>query len=124
MANIGADRSISMQTLRLDDGNNLVIADKGLVVIDGADACAQDTKTRIGLVRGENPYDTTEGVDYYNELLGKMGGEAYIRADISKRIMANDEIIGIRRMTIDEDRETHVTTLTAEIATIYGDVQL
>ena len=73
MADIGTDRSISMQTLRLDDGNNLVIADKGLVVIDGADACAQDTKTRIGLVRGENPYDTTEGVDYYNELLGKMG---------------------------------------------------
>lgn len=113
-----------MQTLRLDNDNNLVIADKGLVVIDGAEACAQDTKTRIGLVRGENPYDITEGTDYYNELLGKMGGSAYIRSEITKRILANDEVIGIKRMTIDEDRESHVTTLTAEIATIYGDVQL
>lgn len=113
-----------MQTLKLDDDNNLVIADKGLVVIDGVEACAQDTKTRIGLVRGENPYDTAEGADYYNELLGKMGGTAYIRAEISKRILANDEIVGIKRMTIDEDREAHVTTLTANIATIYGDVQL
>lgn len=113
-----------MQTLKLDDDNNLVIADKGLVVIDGAEACAQDTKTRIGLVRGENPYDTTEGADYYNELLGKMGGTQYIRAEITKRILANDEIVGIKRMTIEEDRAKHQTLLTANIATIYGDVQL
>ena len=113
-----------MQTLKLDDDNNLVIADKGLVVIDGVDACAQDTKTRIGLVRGENPYDKTEGADYYNELLGKMGGTAYIREEISKRILANEEIVGIKRMTIEEDQRTQKTTLTANIATIYGDVQL
>lgn len=113
-----------MQTLKLDDDNNLVIADKGLVVIDGVDACAQDTKTRIGLVRGENPYDMTEGADYYNELLGKMGGTAYIREEISKRILANEEIVGIKRMTIEEDQRTQKTTLTANIATIYGDVQL
>ena len=113
-----------MQTLKLDDDNNLVIADKGLVVIDGVDACAQDTKTRIGLVRGENPYDTTEGADYYNELLGKMGGTAYIREEISKRILANEEIVGIKRMTIEEDQRTQKTTLTVNIATIYGDVQL
>lgn len=113
-----------MQTLKLDDDNNLVIADRGLVVISGVDACAQDTKTRIGLVRGENPYDTTEGADYYNELLGKMGGGAYIRAEITKRILANDEIIGIKRMTLEEDHANHRTLLTANIATIYGDVTL
>lgn len=113
-----------MQTLKIDDNNNLVTTNGGLVVIDGVDACAQDTKTRIGLVRGENPYDATQGADFYNELLGKMGGTNYIREEIRKRILDNDEILGIKQMTIEEDRINHRTTLTANIATIYGDFEL
>lgn len=62
-----------MQTLQLDANNNLLVTEKNLTVIDGIDACAQDTRTRVGLCRGENPYDVTEGADYFNELLGKMG---------------------------------------------------
>ena len=113
-----------MQTLKLDENNNLMLSRGALVVIDGIDACAQDTKTRIGLVRGENPYDITQGADYYNELLGKMGGTAYIREEIRKRILDNEEIVGIKRMTIDEDHANQQTTVTANIATIYGDIEL
>ena len=113
-----------MKTLQLDDNNNLVIKQGALVVIDGIEACSQDTKTRIGLVRGENPYDTTEGADYYNELLGKMGGVNYVREEIRKRILANDEIIGIKQMESEENRNTHQLSITANIATIYGDVEL
>lgn len=113
-----------MQTLKLDEANNLVVSAGGLIVIDGVEACAQDTKTRVGLVRGENPYDVTQGADYYNELLGKMGGTTYIREEIRKRILDNDEIIGIKQMAVEEDRATQRTTLTANIATIYGDFEL
>ena len=113
-----------MQTLKLDENNNLVLSRGELVVIDGIDACAQDTKTRIGLVRGENPYDITQGADYYNELLGKMGGTAYIREEIRKRILDSEEIVGIKLMTINEDHANQQTTVTANIATIYGDIEL
>ena len=113
-----------MQTLKLDENNNLVLSRGELVVIDGIDACAQDTKTRIGLVRGENPYDITQGADYYNELLGKMGGTEYIREEVRKRILDNEEIVGIKLMTIQEDHANQQTTVTANIATIYGDIEL
>lgn len=113
-----------MRVLKLDDDNNLVLERGQLVVIDGIDACAQGVKTRLGLVRGENPYDTTDGGDYYNELLGKMGGTEYVREEIRKRILASDEILGIKTLNITENRDEQQLVITTEIATIYGDIKL
>lgn len=113
-----------MQTLKLDSDNNLVLDRGMLVVIDGIHACAQDTKTRIGLVRGENPYDTTDGTDFYNELLPKMGGIEYLREEIRDRIMASDEIIGIRTLSTENDTATRTLIVTADIATIYGETTI
>lgn len=111
-----------MQTLQLDANNNLIVAQKSLNVISGVDACAQDTRTRVGLCRGENPYDTTEGADYFNELLGKMGGFDYLREIIRMRILANDEITGIRTLDIKTDKDT--AEISAGIDTIYGEISL
>ena len=38
-----------MQTLKLDENNNLVIFQENLQVEDGVEACAQDTRIRIWL---------------------------------------------------------------------------
>lgn len=113
-----------MQTLQLDKDNNLVLNQGLLTVIDGIDACAQDTKTRVGLVRGENPLNTTEGADYYNELLTKMGGVEYIREEIRARILANAEVVGIRTLAVEPDPSTQTMNVTADIATIYGDTTI
>ena len=111
-----------MQTLQLDNDNNIVFVRGEPVVIDGIDACAQDTKNRIGIVRGGNPLDTSQGADFYNKLLGKMGGVEYIRESIRERILDNDEITGIRTMETKFENET--LTITANIDTIYGDFEL
>lgn len=111
-----------MQTLQLDANNNLLVTERNLTVIDGIDACAQDTRTRVGLCRGENPYDVTEGADYFNELLGKMGGIDYLRENIRLRILDNVEIKGIRSLSVKTEKDT--AEITADIDTIYGDVQL
>lgn len=113
-----------MQTLQLDSNNNLVITRGVLSIIDGIDACAQDTKTRVGLVRGENPYDTTEGADYYNELLPKLGGIEYIREEIRERIQASEEIVGIKSLSIETNSDARTMTVTADVATIYGDITI
>lgn len=93
-------------------------------MIDGIDACAQDTKTRIGLVRGENPYDTEDGTDFYSEILPKLGGIEYIREEIRRRILNNQEILGIRKLTTEHDREARILNVVAEIATIYGETTI
>lgn len=111
-----------MQTLQLDANNNLLLTQNNMAVIDGVNACAQDTRTRVGICRGENPYDVTQGTDYFNELLGKMGGIDYLRENIRLRIMDNDEITGVRSLTVDTDHDT--ATITANIDTIYGGIEL
>lgn len=111
-----------MQTLQLDEHNNLVFADGSLTVIDGINACAQDTKTRVGLCLGENPYDTEEGIDYFNSVLGKMGGVDNIREKIRKRITANDEIVQINSLQVKQNGKR--LNITADISSIYGVFEL
>ena len=111
-----------MQTLQIDANNNLVIANTSLIVIDGVNACAQDTKTRVGLVRGENPYNTDEGIDYFNDILGKMGGLDYIREAVRKRILDNEEIIQIQSM--ETNRENNDLNIVSNISSIYGVFQV
>lgn len=111
-----------MQTLQLDEHNNLVLEDGSLIVIDGINACAQDTKTRVGLCLGENPYNTEEGIDYFNEVLGKTGGIDGVREMIRRRIKDNGEIVQINRLSTSS--ADNVLNITAEISSIYGVFEL
>lgn len=111
-----------MISLQLDKNNNLVVSGGNLSTISGITACAQDTRTRVGLCAGENPYDTTEGIDYFSEMLGKLGGLDYIRERLRARILDNPEITGIRKLDIKSaDGQTVVA---ADITCIYGDFGL
>lgn len=107
-----------MKTLQIDENNNLVMVQGRITVIDGIEACAQDTRTRVGICKGENPYNTEQGADYFNEILGKIGGEEYIRENIRSRILDNEEIVKINNMKVSRDKTT--TSVTAEISSIYG----
>lgn len=107
-----------MQTLKLDPNNNLIVENGNLVVIDGIYAAAQNTRTRLGLCRGENPYDIQEGIDYFNELLGKLGGMDYIREEIRRRILDSPDIVKINSLDIISSKGT--ITVTADITSVYG----
>lgn len=107
-----------MQTLKLDENNNLVIFQENLQVEDGVEACAQDTRTRIGLCRGENPYNTDDGADFFNEFLGKMGGRDYIREVIRQRILDNEEIVQVNSLRLSTEKDKLV--ISSEISSIYG----
>lgn len=52
-----------MINLKLDSDNNLIVGSK-LITIDGVEAVAQDCRTRLGMLLGEYPFDTTQGMDY------------------------------------------------------------
>lgn len=107
-----------MQTLKIDENNNVVVFQGNIQIIDGVEACAQDTKTRIGLCHGENPYNTGEGIDFFNNFLGKMGGQDYIREEIRQRIMANDEIVQVNSLDISHEKDKLI--ITSEISSVYG----
>lgn len=111
-----------MTTLQMDDNNNLVVENKNLQTATGITACAQDTRTRVGIVQGENPYDTEQGIAYFDDILGKLGGVEYLRLAITDRILDNPEIVGVSNLDISSSDNT--TTVTADVETIYGVTQL
>ena len=111
-----------MRTLKIDDNNNLVISQNSLKIIDNVEACAQDTKTRIGLFAGEDYWDTTKGINYFDNVLGVYVGQDDIKKQIRKRIMDNPEIYSVNKMEL--KKENNKVTLTTEINSIYGVIEL
>ena len=106
-----------MDTLSLDADNNLVIGNNSLQLKSAINACAQDAKTRVGLYLGENQFNLDEGIDYDNEVLGKVGGENYFRAAIINRLQ-NDEIRSIYGVSVEKVDDT--LQVETEMDTIYG----
>ncbi|MBQ3311689.1 hypothetical protein IJG72_06390 [bacterium] len=111
-----------MKTVFLDENNNIVLKAGNIQLKDGIEALAQDIKTRVGLYRGENRFDITEGIDFDNEVLGKFGGVEYYRQIIRNRIEDAQEVEGVKRITL-EKIGTQLK-VTADIKSIYGDVAL
>lgn len=112
-----------MQTVRLDENNNIVIYQGNIQVIDGVNALAQDIKTQVGLCARENPFDLNEGIDYDNEVLGRLGGLNYIKDIIRQRVLStNDEVINVENVEVTyEDRGLKIDT---RVSSIYGEVVL
>lgn len=111
-----------MKTVWLDENNNLVLRAGSLQIKEGIEALAQDIKTRVGLYRGENRFDITEGIAYDDEMLGKFGGIEYYKQVIRNRIEGADEVEGVKRITVEKNGTQ--LTITADIKSIYGDVTI
>lgn len=111
-----------MTTLQMDSNNNLVVQNHNLRTTHGIIACAQDTRTRVGIVQGENPYNTEQGIAYFDDVLGKLGGTEYVKLAISERILDNPEINAVTNIEITSKGD--ITTVTADVETIYGVTQI
>lgn len=94
-----------------------------MVVIDRAEALAQDVKTRIGLCFGENPFNLLEGIDFDNEFLGKKAGQLYYKQALRNRILEHPhEIRNIE--SVDFIANGDKIRLTVNIESDYGEVSL
>lgn len=112
-----------MTTIAVDDNNNIIVKASNLVIKDDAEALAQDVKTRLGLVTGENPFDLNEGIPYFDKILGKGGGISYVKKLLHNRIMEYDEYIrGIKNLTVTQDGGKLKAEI--EVQSIYGDVKI
>lgn len=112
-----------MITIGIDNKNNIVLNQGNMTLKADIYALAQDVKTRICLCKGENPFDIDEGIDYDNDILGKMGGRSFYVQSIRNRILEKDDgIKSIENISIDKVRDT--LEVNAEIESEYGNIKL
>lgn len=111
-----------MRTLSLDANNNLITDNGSLTFKQGIRALAQDIKTRVGLYKGENRFDNTEGIDYDNDMLGKAVNLDYYKQTIRNRIEGNSEVEGVTNITVEKSGTQ--LTVTAEVQSTYGSVTI
>lgn len=103
-----------------EDEKGIVIDEYGnIALLSDIDALAQDVKTRLLLNQGENPYNLDEGINYQDDILGKFGGEEYVRNIYKARIEENDEITEVQNIQV-ERGEGNTLSVSAEVYNIYG----
>jgi hypothetical protein len=108
-----------MQTLALDDKNNLMIKNGGLFMKKNIAALAQDTKTRVAMCAGENPFNILEGINYDDDMLGKLGGASFYTQTIRNRILEHREKIkNINDLVLKRNADT--LEVVAHIESEYG----
>jgi hypothetical protein len=93
-----------------------------LVLVDGADAVAQEIQTRLRWWRGEWFLDTSRGAPYLESILVKGVTEATVRAILKGEIEAVPGVARVRSMVVSIDRATRYATITSlEVDTTEGD---
>ena len=90
---------------------------------DVPEAVAQAVVTRLRLLTGEWFLDVTEGTPYQAGVLGKQTLATASEA-IRERILGTQGLVEILEFEATEDRETRTLTVTAKIATIYGEIEI
>lgn len=111
-----------METIGVDNNNNLIIKQGSIAIKNGIEAFAQDIKTRIGLNARENPFDLSEGIDFDVDVLGKSGGKIYLKQAVKQRILSFEGVDNIGSLTIEQINDNVI--LTAEIESTYGKVEI
>ena len=86
---------------------------------DTPEAVAQGVMTRLMLLRGEWFLDTSEGMPWRTEVLGKRFEASYDGA-IRERILGSTGVTGITAYASRLDTQTRGLAVSATISTLYG----
>lgn len=111
-------------TVRLIDPDTGDIVTSGKQFTDSVEEIAQTVKTRLRLFLGEYFRDVTDGVPWWESILGKEGTLSSKEAIIKSRILRTDGVIRLVSFSTDFDINTRIYTVNAGILTKYGVTEL
>ena len=86
-----------MTTFRIDEFNNLMLTGN-IITISDNDATKQDLKTLLRMFNTEYPFDTREGVPYYN--LSIRNNKELIKSNIVSRVMQDTRVKAVKRIDV------------------------
>ena len=108
-----------MKTLKLDKNNNLTFSNN-LETIESKDAIKQDIKTLLLMWLTENPFNTSEGLNWYQ--LSTYNNKNDIIAEVKERILQDKRVLNIN--SIEVSFNNNLLNIEAELETSEGIVNV
>lgn len=93
-----------------------------LILVDGADAIAQEIKIRLKTFLGEWFLDITHGVPYLESILIKGPRESVVSSMLRGQILAVPGVSNVQSMQLDLDNMTRILTVNFECDTVEGTI--
>lgn len=89
------------------------------------EACMQNVKTRLYILRGEWFLDTDAGVPYLQSIMGiKPPDFPLTESIIKQRILQTTDVVALANFELLFDRNTREANVRSDIITIYGQQQV
>ncbi len=104
-------------SFRLDANNNLYFG-SGFDLVSGTEALVQDIRNLLLMFQSENPFNTDEGLHYYNLLQNMQGDE--LKEAIITRIKSDSRVKSVRN--VDSAVKNGRIDISLEILTTWGEV--
>lgn len=112
---------MSILSLQVDDTGDMVLSDcSNIGFVSGEDACKQDILQAMRMVKGENPFNTDEGVDYFNLVFTPVPDYDQFRDQLVTQIMSVPDTLDVITLNINKSDST--VTIAAEVSTVYGSI--
>jgi hypothetical protein len=114
---------MAIVTLQVNSDNDLFLPDgRNFGILSGEEALAQNLPLAGKMIPGEDLYDTTNGVDYFNDVFSQQENYDMARSSISNAILKKPDVLSIRSLVLNINE--NVFSYTAEVSTIYGNLTI
>jgi hypothetical protein len=113
-----------MKYRKLDTAGDYTLGTGADFLTDTPEAVGQAISTRLKLWQGEWFIDTTEGMAWATEVLGKRFQNTSPDSAIQRCILGTQGVIEIEEYSSTYEGNTRKLTVTATVSTIYGSVAL
>ena len=100
------------------------ITTSGTQFISGVDEVAQTISTRLKLYLGEYFRDISDGVPWFEQILGKKYNRQLVDSIIRQRIIETEGVTGILQYGSELDTATRKLSISTVILTAYGQANI
>lgn len=113
-----------MIDLKLDANGDIAFENSDLVLVKDADEVAQQLRIKLRFILGECAFNSTLGIDYFNQVFVGNPNISVVEAMLKKAILSVDGINNLISFALSYDRKIRTLNVAFSCDTIYGQVNL
>jgi hypothetical protein len=104
------------------NNNDFVIVNNNLVLVEGREFVQQNLKQRLQTLLGECELDTSLGIPYIEEILGKRRQQSIVENILKDAILSTPGVIKLNSFSLEFEESTRILTVNFEVASESGTI--